>query len=255
MKWTRFAIFMLAITAVTFSLMACSDNDSPGSPTPFSVTISVTDTEGSPVQGLNLYLAPETTFYGEKSDLPTDNENRLHGAFPNPFNPSTTIRCELATESHLRLCIEDIEGTELRLIDNQIMPAGPHDWRWNGLDDEGANVLSGVYAAHLIISDASADTVILDESRLMLFAAWGMDRATIGVSNPDGQIVITDKRLFPFLYSIDGFNATDESGEIIGTIMLTASMRFYLEDPGSDTLIRYNRDITGPASLNFSWEP
>lgn len=260
MNGARLSIITLAITTAVFYLAACSDNDSPATPTPFSVTITVTDPDGSPVQGLNLSLAPETPFYGEKtfgsnSNALIEYENRLHGVSPNPFNPATRISCELAAESHLRLCIEDIEGTELRLLVDQIKPSGIHNWQWNGLDENGDKVASGVYTAHLIITNASDDTVIHDESHHMLIAAWGIDYATVDVTNADGQIVLTDKRLFPFLYGIDGFNATDEGGEIIGTIMLTASMRFYLADPGEGILIRYNHDITGAANLNFTWDP
>ncbi len=66
---------------------------------------------------------------------------RLLGSYPNPFNPSTTIRYELAEPAHITLTVHDALGKEVaRLVDGR-QPAGAHAVRWN----TGAGVPSGVY--------------------------------------------------------------------------------------------------------------
>ena len=69
---------------------------------------------------------------------------------PNPFNPETSIRYELAAASPVRLEIFDAAGHVVRHLESSTsMPAGVHEVRWNGRDDAGATVPSGVYLYRL----------------------------------------------------------------------------------------------------------
>lgn len=65
--------------------------------------------------------------------------------FPNPFNPETTIRFELAMESGVSLRLYDATGQAVRTLVQSSLPAGSHLLVWNGLDDAGSRVSSGVY--------------------------------------------------------------------------------------------------------------
>jgi hypothetical protein len=78
-------------------------------------------------------------------DLPLPLANRLAGIFPNPFNPSTTVRFELASESRVQLDIYDLAGKRVRQLMDESKPAGRHQRVWDGRDDRGAGVASGVY--------------------------------------------------------------------------------------------------------------
>lgn len=74
----------------------------------------------------------------------------LYGNSPNPFNPETSIRYELAQDSPVRLEIYDAAGHRVRQLENApSRPAGVHEVRWNGRDDRGATVPSGVYLYRL----------------------------------------------------------------------------------------------------------
>jgi agmatine deiminase len=65
--------------------------------------------------------------------------------YPNPFNPSTTIRFHLPVRSHVSLSIYDVSGREVcRLIDGE-RGEGSHIVAWQGFDQEGRSVKSGVY--------------------------------------------------------------------------------------------------------------
>jgi hypothetical protein len=64
---------------------------------------------------------------------------------PNPFNPSTSIRFELAQATDVTLAVYTTSGALVARLAHGRLAAGPHDVRWNGTDAHGARVASGVY--------------------------------------------------------------------------------------------------------------
>ncbi|HET6347514.1 MAG TPA: choice-of-anchor B family protein [Candidatus Krumholzibacteria bacterium] len=75
---------------------------------------------------------------------------------PNPFNPSTTIAFEISRRMHARLAIYDVRGTRVRtLLDGDLAP-GAHTAQWDGNDDHGVGVASGVYYYRLESGSSSA---------------------------------------------------------------------------------------------------
>ncbi len=64
---------------------------------------------------------------------------------PNPFNPLTTIFFTVATEGPVRIDIYDLSGRKVRSLVNQSYAPGPHQETWNGADDAGHRLPSGVY--------------------------------------------------------------------------------------------------------------
>jgi len=78
-----------------------------------------------------------------QSIVPT--EYKLFQNYPNPFNPDTEIRYQLPEATHVKLEIYNLLGQKIRtLIDGQ-KPTGSHTIRWDGRDETGAAVSSGVY--------------------------------------------------------------------------------------------------------------
>ena len=70
--------------------------------------------------------------------------------YPNPFNPSTTIEFSIAKRSNVKLVIYDITGRVVRtLIDGQEYEPGLYKVQWNGKNDYGEYVASGVYIYRL----------------------------------------------------------------------------------------------------------
>jgi len=70
----------------------------------------------------------------------------LQPNYPNPFNPSTTIKFHLESESIISIDIFDIDGQKIRSILNpQKLSSGIHHLNWNGCDDFGKKAASGTY--------------------------------------------------------------------------------------------------------------
>jgi len=68
---------------------------------------------------------------------------------PNPFNPATSISFSLAEDRNTSLVVYDALGRTVRTLVNGPLPAGTHTVRWDGRDDTGAAVSSGVYLYRL----------------------------------------------------------------------------------------------------------
>lgn len=77
-------------------------------------------------------------------------EAALLSSYPNPFNPATTIRFELPQAADIRVTIHDLLGQEIvRLVEGSLQ-AGSHRVVWDGKDQRGRSVPSGIYIARLI---------------------------------------------------------------------------------------------------------
>jgi hypothetical protein len=70
---------------------------------------------------------------------------RLDANIPNPFNPSTTIRYEIAQAGPVTLRVYDVSGGLVRTLVDRVHSAGAFDARWDGRDAHGIAVASGVY--------------------------------------------------------------------------------------------------------------
>jgi len=70
---------------------------------------------------------------------------------PNPFNPSTTIRFTLAAEANVLLRVYAADGRMVRTLYRGLTPAGVSiPVQWNGLDEGGRAVPSGLYFYRLV---------------------------------------------------------------------------------------------------------
>jgi hypothetical protein len=79
--------------------------------------------------------------------LPT--ETVLHQNHPNPFNPSTIIRYEVATAGRVRIKVYDVSGALVKVLEDTNLPPGRYEIGWNGENKRGEKVASGVYFYHL----------------------------------------------------------------------------------------------------------
>jgi hypothetical protein len=70
-------------------------------------------------------------------------------AWPNPFNPKTSLSFHIAETSAARLSIHDVQGRHLRLLHEGALEAGEHRFEWDGLDEAGRVLPSGLYFARL----------------------------------------------------------------------------------------------------------
>jgi hypothetical protein len=70
---------------------------------------------------------------------------KLQQSWPNPVNGSSTIRFELEQPSRARLRIFDAAGRLVRELADEMVTAGSHTRVWDGRDDQGRDVASGIY--------------------------------------------------------------------------------------------------------------
>lgn len=86
------------------------------------------------------------------SATPVDNQDivnpiltELKGNYPNPFNPTTSLRFSLKERGYVTIDIFNILGQKVKTLVNNELAAGLHNVSWNGLDDNKRPVSSGVY--------------------------------------------------------------------------------------------------------------
>jgi subtilisin-like proprotein convertase family protein len=96
--------------------------------------------------GLNILATPDDVL-AAPGDLPT--ALRLVGAVPNPFNPQTELVFELPRAGQVQLDVYDLRGRHVRRLVDGLVLAGRHAVRWDGRDDGGRALASGVYLCRL----------------------------------------------------------------------------------------------------------
>ena len=69
----------------------------------------------------------------------------LLDAYPNPFNPSTTITFRLPNSEHAELGVYDVLGRLVKTLKDEVVSEGLHALVWDGTDDRDKDVASGVY--------------------------------------------------------------------------------------------------------------
>jgi hypothetical protein len=77
------------------------------------------------------------------------NRSLLCGATPNPFNPSTSIQLDLPVPGRATICIFDPVGRLVRILSFDELPSGNTAVFWDGRDDLGRNLASGIYLFYL----------------------------------------------------------------------------------------------------------
>jgi hypothetical protein len=85
----------------------------------------------------------------------------LHQNYPNPFNPSTTISFDLTKTQHVKLEVINIMGRKVATLYDATARVGAHEVVWDGTDDSGRPVASGMYLYNLTTEDASRSKKML----------------------------------------------------------------------------------------------
>jgi hypothetical protein len=90
-------------------------------------------------------------------DAPTPRATtQLDAPYPNPFNPSTTIQYHVTDVTHVELAIFDVNGRRIRtLVDDVALDVGTQTVSWDGRDNDGRLMASGVYYVRLRMNQQS----------------------------------------------------------------------------------------------------
>jgi len=79
--------------------------------------------------------------------------------YPNPFNPQTSLRLYVPADSRserVEVAVFDLRGRRLRALQDGLLPAGWHDFTWDGRDDSGRAQASGVYVMRAVQGPTTA---------------------------------------------------------------------------------------------------
>ena len=123
-----------------------------GKPASFSLKCEVTDSQGhtatdihsiSVSRSFNLSKKGDDEIKLVKESLPE--KYALLGAYPNPFNPSTTVKYALPSESDITVSIFNLAGQKVKSFTLFSQPAGFHTVFWDGKNNFGNQVPSGLY--------------------------------------------------------------------------------------------------------------
>ena len=106
------------------------------------VYLKITDGQSEDVEIKEAYISTSISST-EENIIPR--KSKLYQNYPNPFNPTTAIHYELPEGSIVTLKIYNLLGIEIRELVNEFQPAGFKTINWDGKDDKGYSVDSGVY--------------------------------------------------------------------------------------------------------------
>jgi hypothetical protein len=92
---------------------------------------------------------PITVFISRPKDY------KLYQNYPNPFNPTTQIEFQLPQQAKMTIKIYNIMGQEVKTLVDEVKEAGYHTIVWNGLDNSGTPVSSGIYYYRMLTGSYS----------------------------------------------------------------------------------------------------
>ena len=78
---------------------------------------------------------------------------RIHSVYPNPFNPSTTLRYSVSNEQSVMITIFNSRGQQVRSFDEGVRASGEYSLAWDGRNAQGVECNSGVYIFRMISGD------------------------------------------------------------------------------------------------------
>jgi len=155
-------------TCVDVSTVASSVTDTTLDVTPTSVAtyryrVRGIDAEDQPSRWSNVEDYTVATLTA--ADEPLRFRTQLGANYPNPFNPATRIPYVVGgrtggggTEQAVTLRVYDVGGALVATLVDGMQAAGPHRATWDGTDDAGRTVASGIYFARLVVGGSAAAT-------------------------------------------------------------------------------------------------
>jgi len=109
----------------------------------YASSSSIGDMFGQSTPPIVILDLVSTAVEQQKSAQPAD--YALSQNYPNPFNPNTAISYSVPTSTHVTLKIYNVMGKEIKTLVNETRSAGIHSVTWDGTNNAGQKVTSGIY--------------------------------------------------------------------------------------------------------------
>jgi hypothetical protein len=100
------------------------------------------------------------------ADIPT--EFALSQNYPNPFNPETEIDYAIPVQSQVSLRVYNMIGQDVGTLVNELQSPGYYSVRWNGKDDNGRPVASGLYLLRIEASGEDGRNTVMTRKMILL---------------------------------------------------------------------------------------
>jgi len=124
----------------------------------YSVTAFDFSGNEGPAAGVTLTVTSVTQ--ENIGEIPTDYE--LSQNYPNPFNPETRVKYQVPAAGNVKIVVYSITGQEVRTLVNEHQVAGFYSVYWDGKDNHGRQIPSGIYLYRMQSKDfVSAKRMIL----------------------------------------------------------------------------------------------
>ena len=85
--------------------------------------------------------------------LTTPSNFKLFSAYPNPFNPVTTLKYNLPNDDLVNITIYDMIGNVVNQLVNEVQNSGHKSVQWNATNNQGEQVSAGVYLYNIKAGD------------------------------------------------------------------------------------------------------
>ena len=191
--YRSFSIFIM----VLFLLMCAGEKTMAQSSPNFTMTRNVIDAAGRPSKSTNFQLVDacgqtsplgsqistnyrlEPGFFGmavhnspttlaTRGDLEVPENYELFPAYPNPFNPQTTIKYQLPSTGDVKLTVFNLQGQEIQRIETGSQTAGIYSVVWDGCNQYGQSVASGMYLYRLEVTSENQQSFIMTRKMLLM---------------------------------------------------------------------------------------
>ncbi len=105
-------------------------------------------------QSLQL-LVGSTEYVEKKKEATLPDGLQFMPPYPNPFSDQTTFEYVLPNSSSVRLAVYDVLGRQVRVLVDERQTTGRHTVQWNGRDERGSRMASGVYLVRLLVDGST----------------------------------------------------------------------------------------------------
>jgi hypothetical protein len=105
------------------------------------------NTEGIYFDNIGVYYVYTISGVEAVSGVPVGTRAAIRRAYPNPFNPSTTVEFSVPKQGPVAVRVMDLRGRQVATLTDEPLPAGVYRVRWDGRDRNGGAAASGIYFA------------------------------------------------------------------------------------------------------------
>jgi protocatechuate 3,4-dioxygenase beta subunit len=113
--------------------------------------VGVTIGAGRSASNIDLIVPGVTAVEEQAAELPTTYD--LAQNFPNPFNPETSVKYQVPVRTNVSLRVYNALGQEVRTLVNEVKGAGVYSAVWDGKDNHGRQLTTGIYLVRLEAGD------------------------------------------------------------------------------------------------------